>query len=266
MKNEIIQPAKHFDMHDDPLTHIDNLHLVIWNTGLSITGYSQNGDVLTTKIYDLPKADPGLVESIFINEPLVAGPQPVTHIWIIEQRHLIIPGLFFEEKAAAEWLGRFHFIETDTVTRHTPLTHPEHAYMVFPIQEKLLSLLERYFEEGKILPLSKAVLSHKIPQDDHYVDMTTLNETLILSFFRKGQLLSHQVLHDTAPSDVIYKIASIARDFQIPQDSLKIAVSGFGLSEELATELRSFFPKAVIPGSEQFSSFTLLSKLISCAS
>ncbi len=265
MKNDTLQSVKHFDMHNDPLTNIDSLHLVVWNAGLSIAGYNAEGEVLTTKIYPLNRIDIPQIESIFINEPLVAGPQPVTKVWVADERHMIVPGPLFEAKAASEWLETFFFLEAGSSVESTSLPQSLNAHFIYPLSEQLLSLLRKYFGENKVYPLSKALLSQEVSAEGNYIDITLLGPSLILSCYQNGNLLNHQVTDTIASTDLVYKIASVAADYKLPLDSLKIALSGFAVTEELSQELKTFFPKIVIPGSEQFSSFTLLRKLIICA-
>lgn len=265
IREEKLQPVQHFNMHDDPLTNIETLHLLIWEQGLCIAGYGLNGNVLTTKVYLFPKDDIHAIESIFMNEPLVAGPQPITHIWIAESRNMVIPQHLFNEEAAKIWLNKFHFITPDESIRTTTVKQPEALSIAYPVSNDLVTKLNAYFPEGKIDSISGMILQQSISTDSDTAEILFLNETVALTIRQKGKLISHQIGLMEDINNLIYKIASICQDYKIEQDDLKVSIAGLCVTDDVANVLKSFYPKMTVPGSEQFSSFTLLSKLIACA-
>lgn len=263
LKHEVLQPVRHFNMHDDPLTNIETLHLVIWDKGLCIAGYDPEGNVLTAKVYNYPSWDFQAIESVFINEPLVAGPQPVTHTWIADERSLVIPRHFYTPEAAEEWLRKFYFIETG---ERVASTEAGNTFSIgYPVQEKLDLLLEKYFSEGKTEALAGALLHQQTATDKDYADLVWLGDKAALTLYKQGVLQLHQVATSGAINDLVYKMASACSDHGLKPEELTVYLSGFCMTEDFQAELKSFFPKTVIPGSEQFSSFTLLSKLVACA-
>lgn len=264
IKEEKPQPVQHFNMHDDPLTNIETLHLLIWEQGLCIAGYGLNGDVLTTKVYVFPKGNIHAIESIFINEPLVAGPQPVTHIWIAKNRNMIIPQHLFHEDAAAAWLAKFHHVAPDESIHCTSVKKTTPVSIAYPVPNNLIVLLKKYFVEGKINALSGMLLQQEASTENDTADIVFLNETMALTIRKKGKLISHQIGLTENIHNLIYKIASISQEYKITQEDLMVSISGFCIDENTTNELKAFYPKMVVPGSEQFSSFTLLSKLITC--
>lgn len=266
LKHEILQPVQHFNMHDDPLTNIETLHLVIWDKGLCVAGYDLQGNVLTSKVYSFSHWNIAAIESVFINEPLVAGPQPVTHIWIAEERSLIVPQHLYTLEAAMQWLLQFHFIEAGETIHATTVRQQLQATIVYPLQDKLHTLLQKYFAEGRIDAISGMILCQETLIGQDTADLTFLDKKAVLTIRSKGKLVSHQVTEATDINNLVYKIASICEEHNIKQDELKVSLSGFCITSETTAELRSFFLKMTVPGSEQFSSFTLLSKLISCVS
>lgn len=266
IKHEIPQPVQHFNMHDDPLTNIETLHLILWDKGLCIAGYDPHGHVLTTKVYRYATWDIAAIEAIFINEPLVAGPQPVTHIWIAEERNIIIPQHLYQTEAAAQWLRQFHFIEAGETVIETTIKQHLLTTVVYPLSEKLQSLLGKYFAEGKIASISGMILCQEATTEYDTADITFLDKKVVLTIRNNGKLISHQVTEPGDVSNLLYQIALICEEANIKQDLLRLSISGLCLNEDYVNELKAFFPKVTVPGSEQFSSFTLLSKLISCAS
>ncbi len=266
IKHEIPQPVSHFNMHDDPLTNIETLHLVIWNKGLCIAGYDVEANVLTTKIYSYNTWDISTIEAIFVNEPLVAGPQPVTHIWIVEERTLLIPQHLYEQQAAAEWLRSFHFIGADEEIKATTVENAVNITIVYPLQERLQALLHKYFAEGKIDALSGIILCQPGIAEGSHVDIVYLGNKVILTIKNNGDLLSHQIKEVEHINNLVYAIALICQEYDLKQEDLHVSVSGLALPGDAITELQSFFPKLDASSSEQTLSFTLLNKLISCVS
>jgi hypothetical protein len=266
LKHEILQPVQHFNMHDDPLTNIETLHLIIWDEGLCVAGYDLQGNVLTAKVYRFSHRNIAAIESIFVNEPLVAGPQPVTHVWIAEERNLIVPQHLYTLEAAVQWIQQFHFIEAGE-TIHTTTVHQQlQATVAYPLQDKLHTLLQKYFVEGKIDAISGMILCQETFAGQDTADITFLDKKAVLTIRCKGKLITHQITEATNINNLVYKIASICQEYNIKQDELKVNLSGLCITTETITELKSFFPEMAVPGSEQFSSFILLSKLISCVS
>ncbi len=266
IKHEIPQPVQHFTMHDDPLTNIETLHLILWDKGLCIAGYDAQGHVLTAKVYRYAIWDIATIEAIFINEPLVAGPQPVTHIWIAEERNIIVPQHLYQAEAAAQWLRQFHFIEAGETVHATTIRQHLKATVVYPLSDKLQSLLRKYFAEGQIESISGMILCQEATAEHDTADITFLDKKVVLTLRNNNRLISHQITEPGDISNLLYQIALICQEADIKQDQLRLSISGLCLNEGHVNELKAFFPKMTVPGSEQFSSFTLLSKLISCAS
>jgi hypothetical protein len=253
-------------MHDDPLTNIETVHLIIWDKGLCVAGYDLQGNVLTVKVYSFSYWNVAAIESIFVNEPLVAGPQPVTHIWIAEERNLIIPQHLYTLEAAVQWLHQFHFIEAGETIQATAVHQQLQVTIVYPLQDKLHALLHKYFAEGKIDAISGMVLCQEPLVGQDTADITFLGKKVVLTIRCKGKLVNHQISEVTDINNLVYKIASICQEYDIKQDRLTVSLSGLCTTIETVAELKSFFPEMVVPDSEQSSSFILLSKLISCVS
>jgi hypothetical protein len=190
----------------------------------------------------------------------------LTYIWIAEERNLTIPAHLYNAAAAEEWLRKFHFIETGETVHSTTISQHLQATVVYPLADKLQVLIRKYFAEGKTDAISGMLLCQESPVAQDTADITFLDKKVVLTIRSGSKLLNHQIAETGDINNLVYKIAAICREFGLKQDELRVSLSGLCITEETITELRSFFPKMNVPGSEQFSSFTLLSKLISCAS
>ena len=264
MKHEILQPVRHYSLHEDPLNNIETIHLVLWSKGLCIAGFSAEAKLLVAKIYTALEWDASVISSIFINEPLVAGPQHITHIWVAEERIMLVPHHLYEATAAKEWLKKFHFVEEGETILNAKIAAPVNAFAVFPMQNKWIDMCYKFFAEGKISSLSGMLLCQSINQEKDTLDITILDHTALLSVYKSGKLLSHQVMENVDINNMIYRVGSICQENDIRQESLSVRLSGLCISNDMCIELLSYFPKMELGETEKETSFTFLRKLIAC--
>lgn len=269
MKQEFLQPVWHYSTHSDPLTNIDNLHLVLWDKGLCITGYDITGTVLSVKVFAFGKPwDTDQVEAIFINEPLVAGPQPVTHIWIADERNFLVPDALFSPEAAPGWLQQFHFVEASESVLYSTVETPVQARVAFPVNNKLGAIFNKYFQEALLNAVtSPALQKTAVKERKFHADVICLAKTVILSMFKDGQLINHQVSSFDAVEDIVYKIGSAVTGPVPKAEDITVQLSGYTPDmPEMAKELQAYFPHAVVPATEAEASFIFLNRLLSCVS
>lgn len=269
MKQEFLQPVWNYNTHEDPLTNIHTLHLVLWNKGLCIAGYDIERTVLSIKVFGFEKTwDTEQIEAIFVNEPLVAGPQPVTHIWIADERNFLIPDALFNQEAAAEWLQQFHFVETAESILYSTIQQPIMAQAAFPVNNKLGAIFNKYFQEAEVNAISAAALLVAAPGTrKYYADIICINKTLVLTIFEKGVLVNHQVSVYDSLEDILYKIGAVTAEQAPGSEEVDIHLSGYATTiREMGQELLTYFPHALVPGSEADASFLFLNRLLLCVS
>ncbi len=267
MKQEFLQPVWNYNTHDDPLTNIHTLHLILWNKGLCIAGYDIERTVLSIKVFAFEKTwDTEQIETIFINEPLVAGPQPVTHIWIADERNFLIPDALFDQETAAEWLQQFHFVEAAESILYSIIQKPEPAQAAFPVNNKLGAIFNKYFQEAEINAITAPALQPAVTTDrKYYADIICLSKTLILTIFHESNLVNHQVTTFDSAEDIVFKIGAATAATAPAAGDIAIHLSGYtpGITD-IGVELHRYFPQALIPGSEADASFLFLNRLLSC--
>lgn len=269
MKQEFLHPVWNYNTHEDPLTNIHTLHLILWNKGLCIAGYDIARTVLSIKVFAFEKAwDTEQIETIFINEPLVAGPQPVTHIWIADERNFLIPDALFNQEVAPEWLQQFHFVETAESILYSTVQQPIMAQVAFPVNNKLGAIFNKYFQEAEVNSITApALLVASLGTQQYYADIICLSKTLILTIFQNGQLVSHQVSTYDSAEDIVYKIGAVTAAQAPAAKEVAIHLSGHATGiTEMGKELNNYFPNALVPGSEADASFLFLNRLLSCVS
>lgn len=263
MKKETARLIRQFDQHNDPLTHIDTLHLLLWGDKLCIVGFDREGQALTTKIYEAPMADVGLIEDVFINEPLVAGPQPITHIWLADNRSMLIPEPFFDREAAQEWAKKFHHIEQDERLDDHVLKGPEKIRIVYPIRETLAELFSKYFGEALVGPMS---MLYNDLRPETSLQIALMDKKALISLFGNGRLLNHQWVDITDVLDLVYKLALLMEQHQVRSEKLKVSFHALMIGPPFLSELKAYFPQISLEGTEEQLSFQFLSQLNICAS
>ncbi len=265
MKHELPEPAWQYATTDDHLFQIDQLQLILWSKGLCIAGYGTHGKVLTGKGFTWDKAwDIASIESVLDNESLIAGPQPVTHVWIAEERQLIVPQPLFEPDAAENWLRDFHFIEPGETVLKDIGKHSFKANIIFPLPNNCLNVLKKYFDRIHIKSLSTALLASPAPEQEDSIQVACLGQLALLSIYQKGELQSHQAFSFQAAEDVFYKIGCIALESALKLPGINAELSGvpsFALSEDWPV----YYPKAKRQDHQQ-SLFDLLHKTFACVS
>ncbi len=269
MKQEFLLPVWNYNTHTDPLTNIHTLHLVLWNKGLCIAGYDIECTVLAVKVFSFAKAwDTDQVEAIFVNEPMVAGPQPVTHIWIADERNFLIPDALFNQETAPGWMQQFHFVETSESVLYSAVASPVPAQVAFPVGNKLGAMFNKYFQEAVVNAITAPALLAPAGKGQAYLaDVICLAGTTILSMYRKGQLVNHQVSTFDSVEDMVYKIGAATAGTVPKAEEIAVHLSGYAPAiTEIGETLKAYFPHAQVPGTEAEASFLFLNRLLSCVS
>ncbi|PSK91920.1 DUF3822 family protein [Taibaiella chishuiensis] len=269
MKQEFLQPVWNYNTHTDPLTNIHTLHLVLWDKGLCIAGYDIACTPLSVKVFSFAKAwDTDQVEAIFVNEPLVAGPQPVTHIWIADERNFLVPEALFSTETAALWMQQFHFVESSESVLYSTVAAPLPARVAFPVSNKLGAMFNKYFQEAALNAVTGPALQAPAPNGQSYhADIICLAGTMILSMYHKGTLINHQVCTFDSVEDIVCKIGGATAGAVPKAEDVAVHLSGYAPAiSAIGSELQAYFPHAHIPGADADASFLFLNRLLSCVS
>jgi hypothetical protein len=214
-----------FKNGENTLHTISNLHLVIWNKGIAIIGYTENKEVSIAKYFLFDHTmDAAAAIALLIDEPLLGGDEPVTNIWLSHSSLLIIPKKYYKEGVADQWIKQFQFIAQDESILALPVNKPA-SYIVFPIETSLKEQLLTLFPNALIDNLINASFS-----DNTHKNMTlsVLPQFATIATFDTTQLLHYTAFEFDTIDDIIYKIAYIANHHHIPAEQLKLDIVGFG--------------------------------------
>jgi hypothetical protein len=263
-----MEPVWLYTAEENAITEITSLQLIIWQKGFSICGFSETGIPQEIKTFLFREDwDLEMMEQIFINDPLFAGPEPFTHVWLAEQRNILIPDHFYDVDYSGEWIRKFHFLESDEIIFTGSMAPFLEAQIVFPVREKLKTLLEHYMEEAKINALSGVALSEAKPANTSLIELINLPKVILLSLQHNGKFNLHQVSAYDNTEDIIYNIALILQEKDLNQDQVNIELSGIApFWNNILEELPAYFNQIEIPADTTLITLNFFKKLYTCAS
>lgn len=236
-------PVWQYEADGNAISEILGMQLILWSKGMCAVGYNTEGIPQKVKTYLFPKNwDAIYIEYVFTNEPLFAGPEAFTHIWLTEERNILVPEQLYMKDYADEWIRKFHFLEKDEVLFNDDLKPALDAQMVFPVQEKLKELLEMYMGDAKISTLSKMALRTPAPSAENLIEIINLPKTALLSLQENGKYILHQVCSYEKTEDILYKIAIILQEKDLRQDEINLTLFGIApFWNNIIEELQTYF-------------------------
>jgi hypothetical protein len=265
MKLDNVSPQWAYNTEGDALSEIINVQLLLWSQGLCISGHDAQGNTLIAKAfaYESRMAD-HVLNTVFMNEPLLAGPQPIHKIWIATDRNIIIPQHLYQQPLAEAWLPKVHFVETDEIILHQLLTTPN-ATAVYPLKQNLQTAFEQFFPEANIhlfIHLNKDCGTNAKDFNAHLV---LLGSTAILSIEHQGKLLAQQQFNYSSINDLAYQIGLAAQHHNVAQNEVGVFVSGI-LTDltQASNELQTYFAHTQL--CDESEPLTFLTRLSQCVS
>lgn len=263
---ETKEPVWQYEAEDNALVDMDKLHLIVWPDGLCITGFDQDGTPLKIKTFLFRENwDTGFMQHLFENDPLFAGPQPISRVWLAEARNILVPGPLYEENEAGEWLGKFHFLEAGESLMHISMQPHQDIQMIFPVKDALKALFDQYLPEARISALSLVAMQQP-ETGGPFLEIINLPKMILLSLRENQRFLLHQIYPYENAENVVYKVALILEEKGLAQDQVRLSLAGIApFWNNLNTELPLYFDAAGKLEDTTAVSLTFLKKLFSCA-
>src|SRR5690606_24740008 len=149
---------------------------------------------------------------IFENEPMVAGPQPITDIWINSDQQMQIPAHLFDSEKAGNWLKQFHFVESDYSILENKITEPteEAPRVVYAVPDEVIYRLDRFFPEANTDSLSAILIQTLLAQKAEGLHLNFLDKRVVIIWIQQGVLKYVQSLNYDSCADVIYLLAELS--------------------------------------------------------
>lgn len=237
----MIQTA--WNYQDEQPLPVEEYHLMVWEKGLSIIGYSKEGAVQSCKTYifsELWSYEEG--KQMLQESGILSHTGQVSHIWMTAPKHLIIPESLYEAGYANQWIRRFHFLGTDESLFSISLKPALEAFVVFPIPERWQLLLKDHFKNATFNSISQYTLHKKntLKKEGLQLQLVHLPHLMTLSLIEDDRFLSHHVFEYETSEQLIYKIALLLQEKEIAQEQVQITIEGIApfwnnLLEALAT-------------------------------
>lgn len=265
MKHELPEAEWYFAKVEDHLSLIKHVRMVIWSKGICLGGYDEHNRALTGKVFlwsDEWNTD--RLTQIFENEPMVAGPQPITHIWISTEQQLQVPAPLFDLEKAGSWLQQFHFIEADySIYENTPVKTKSAPRIVYAAPGNVLYKLDRFFPEARIDILSSALIHSLLQEQEDKLLLSLLNQTVSVTWVQQQQLKYFQLFPYQSCEDILYKLTQITQQLGADLQQLPVSYQGV-VPTEISRELPAYLKGAKIYDQEHLL-FTFLNQLAPCA-
>lgn len=240
----MIETAWKFE--NESIEKTDQLQLLIWEEGISVLFFSKEGELAKCLTYLLSDSW-NLEDARLILEQSGAFDQAnkVEKIWMTAPKHLIIPENLYEEGYANQWIRRFHFLNAEESLFSIPLKPQLDAFVIFPIPERWQLMLKDNFKNALFESLTKYALQRKEKDKTEglHLHIISLPKMVTVSLLESQRFLSHHVLPYQQTEQLIYKLALLLQEKEIPQDLISFHLEGIApfwnnLVEALTTFLK----------------------------
>ncbi len=228
------------EIQENGFSEIKNIQLILWNTGICLAGYNKEQKFVYAQAdFFKEKWSIKSLQHFIENTPLLSGTEPITHIWIAEERNLLVPKKLFNQNEAENWLQKLHFIDEREQINFNYIATPP-SYTVYPIHSKVIAIFNDYYPDAQIEFLGAAFWKGK--NKNANISLVLLNDYAIISAFKSQGLQNHLQFNFENADDIVYKIGSVANHCDIIQDNILLNISGIGENyTKLKDELNYFF-------------------------
>lgn len=231
-----------YSRSDNDLELLHSVQLIIWENGLCIAGFDSDNEPLMAKQFAFTQWNKSAITNIIVNEPMVAGPQPVTHVWLSEERQIISPRELFDAQEAEKWLPMLHFIDTSETIMHSQ--QPDSGKIIsYPAANEMLELMGSFFEEAELGNFSGLMICEPTTEKPR-IDMVVLNNFVWLSLYQNHKLMLHQAFVFSTLDDCVYRILNLLQLHQIAVPEVQIKAKVIHPNHaEITPELKAYFPQ-----------------------
>jgi len=229
------------------LSNMASIQIILWRTGMCVFGHTS--DAMVNIAYSYSFSQPlNLIqlENLLLSLPILAGPQPVRNIWLIEPRSLSFPAEINDQQAVASWLRQMHFIETDE-TVHIEALESIHAGIAYPLKTEIKNMLRQYFEEAAIRLLTAAPFFDMNQQSAPVAQLILAGKSYVSGMIHEGKMLRLQTGTYETLEDLVYHLAMVTQEHNLPGHQLKVTLQGIDTDlAGLSRSMQDYYPKTML--------------------
>lgn len=229
------------------LSNMASIQIILWRTGMCIFGHTSDAVVNIAYSYSFHKPLSLIqLENLLLSLPILAGPQPVRNIWLIEPRNLSFPAEINDSQAATDWLRQLHFVEADE-TVHIDVLESIRAGIAYPVKTEIKNMLGQYFEEAVIRLLTAAPFFDRNKQSTPIAQLILAGKSYVSGVMHEGKMLRLQTgIYETL-EDLAYHLAAVATAHNLPGHQMKVALQGIDADlAGLSRGMQDYYPKTVL--------------------
>jgi hypothetical protein len=150
------------------------------------------------------------------------------YVCIDSPKSTLIPKTLFEKKDAEIFLQAIHPIEAEEQV--CVQTLKQEIINLFAIKKATIQFLESKLKQVLFFDANACLLEtypdHILKENPHTLFIACKDESFTLSFYKKNQLILHQLIDDSNEKDVLYYVANATKQFDIPNQTLHIHLHG----------------------------------------
>lgn len=251
---------------ESPDSVVDQVQMLLWAKGIVIAGHDSNGKLISAKAFVTDfYYDWEQVETIMMNEPLLADPQAVQKNRIASSRNMLVPESWKDRNEMDEWFNKLYYVEHDE-----DLATANHSdwqlKVIYPKKKTLKALTHQYFPERSTqFMICPKTWFQDLKGDKHYqVGILIFENTYCLTFVANGQIVHFAVL---AEENVPAVLSFIGNYWEEEANLQNIELLIAGIHPQLSAiqqEFRTYVPQT--KAGQDIAPKEFLETILQCAS
>lgn len=263
MKNNPLTPYWQ-SQGKDPSLDLDNVQIYLWAKGICISGHDAAGRLIQARSYQSQDIyDIEALESIIMNEPMLADALVVKNVWMAVTRNMLIPSALFNREVADKWFEQLYFVEHDEVLA-TGSMKDLGIKVVFPKKEKVRKIFDQYFPNrtSRFFISPQSLLKYCVHDKRYIVSLLFLENTCSITLFESQEMVFHKIQVVENAMDILVVINEYWE--QSPwQAEVEILINGIVSDlNKWKEELAIYIPH--VNNNPLYNTQTLLEELVIC--
>lgn len=234
-----IQHIWNFDESAD-FSAIVSHQIILRNDGICFMSFDANKHIVAAKTVAFSSnLDEQTFRDLILDEPQLGGGEPLTHIWVLSDKNMLIPQELYDKEVAQRWFENIHFIAANDKMFSTPVAHPAMTVLE-TINETFLNCILEIYEDARITSWSQYAFGN-VSSETCTVHLHLFGFKALVQIYRQNQLHAHQLI-DADEATVIQYLSDFSEQYEVPQNEIVVVLNGYGDSAEVLSEtLKTYF-------------------------